>query len=88
MVLGHVARLAALLIERDRDRAALRSALSRAETLALLGDVLQQAVTPSDVTVSALAQLGPVLRAQSMLVVPLDGVCLQRRPCGVTCRRP
>jgi len=78
VVLGHVARLAALLIERDRDRAALRSALSRAETLALLGDVLQQAVTPSDVTVSALAQFGPALSAQSMLVVPLDGIYLQR----------
>lgn len=46
---------------------------SRAEVLAVLGDVLQRATTPEAVAEQALPHIAPALRAQSMLVVRLNG---------------
>jgi PAS domain S-box-containing protein len=51
-----------------RSRLALRGG---SEVLATLGDALQKASTPKEVAELALAQLGPALRARSMLVVRL-----------------
>lgn len=76
--LAGLAQLAALLIERDRSRLALQDAMRRAELLAALGDVLQQALTPEEVATWAMGQLGPALSAQCMLIVRLDGAHLQR----------
>ena len=45
----------------------------RADLLAGLGDALQQAGTPSEVAERALALLGPVLGARSMLLIRLEG---------------
>jgi len=46
------------------------------EVLTALGDALQSAQTPTEVATFTLSKLGPVLRAQSMLVVFLDGTHL------------
>ncbi|WP_350245539.1 GAF domain-containing protein [Deinococcus sonorensis] len=51
----------------------LEQANTTATVLAALGDALQRASTPDDVAHLALAQLGPALHAQVMLVVRLDG---------------
>lgn len=71
--LSSVAGLAALLIERDQTRLALQEALRRAEVLAALGDVLQQALKPEEVADWSLRQLGPALGAQSMLMIRVEG---------------
>ncbi|MGI8748263.1 MAG: sensor histidine kinase, partial [Deinococcus sp.] len=61
--LGGVRRLEALVQERTREL----------NTLARLGDALQQAATPQQISQLALEQLGPALGALCMLVVRLDG---------------
>ena len=61
--LGGVRRLEALVQERTREL----------NTLARLGDALQQAATPEQISQLALEQLGPALGALCMLVVRLDG---------------
>lgn len=48
-------------------------ARQNAELLAALGDVLQRATSPDEIATFALSQLGPTLKALSMLVVYLDG---------------
>ncbi|BDP44251.1 hypothetical protein DAETH_42200 (plasmid) [Deinococcus aetherius] len=64
------ADLEAQVRERTRESEMARV---RAEVLAALGDALQRASTPEQVSDLALATLGPALRAQSMLVVRVDG---------------
>ncbi|MFC4637461.1 GAF domain-containing protein [Deinococcus hohokamensis] len=70
MLRAHSAQLEAQVEARTRESEAARV---RAEVLAALGDALQGATTPEEVAAHALQTLGPALRAQSMLMVGLDG---------------
>ncbi|GGR19355.1 GAF domain-containing protein [Deinococcus ruber] len=57
----------------DQVTRAYEAARQNAELLAALGDVLQRATRPDEIATFALSQLGPTLKALSMLVVYLDG---------------